>query len=67
MNDATQGRYIIGKLKERPMTYRQMLSLYCGNSPWKRAKECLRPDEQIVKGKTAEGWTTWRVVKVVKA
>lgn len=32
---ATQGRCIIAELRARPLTYRQMLNLGAGNSPWK--------------------------------
>ena len=60
---ATQGRLIIAALKQRPMTYRQMLNLGVGNSPWRRATECLDESrEQIVKAKGAHGFITWRVV-----
>ncbi len=59
---ATQGRLVIAELKRRPLTYRQMLNLGVGNSPWKRAAECLRDDEVIVKGKhEPSGCVTWTV------
>ena len=38
----TQGRILIAELKQRPMTYAQMLRFGQGNSPWKRVAECLR-------------------------
>jgi hypothetical protein len=61
----TQGRAVIAALKQRPMTYRQMLNLGAGTSPWKRVKEALHADEQIIKGKHhPSDCVTWRVVKV---
>ena len=60
---ATQGRLLIAALRQRPHTYMQMLAHGVSISPWKRIAEALRTDEQIVKGKTRDGLTTWRVVK----
>lgn len=57
-----QGRRLIALLKRRPMTYREMLGASGSCSPWKRIKECLKPTQQVVKGKRGE-WTTWRVVE----
>ncbi len=64
---ATQGRIVIEELKRRPLTYRQMLNLGVGNSPWKRARECLHKDkEQILRVKGADGLIRWRVVPLRK-
>jgi hypothetical protein len=64
---ATQGALVLAELRKRPLTYRQMLNLGVGNSPWKRAVESINPErEQIIKGKHASGFTTWRVVPVRK-
>ena len=62
MKKHTQGRAVIAVLKQRPLTYRQMLNLGEGNSPWRRARECLHADEQIIKGKHPSGVVTWRVI-----
>ena len=59
---STQGRRIIAVLKERPLTYAQMLRLGEGNSPWRRVEECLSADEVIVKGEhQPSGCVTWAV------
>ena len=50
MSKQAQGRLVIALLKRQPMTYRQMLNLGAGNSPWKRVAECLREDEKLIKG-----------------
>ena len=63
---ATQGRLVIAALKAKPHTYRQMLNLGVGNSPWKRAMECLKPTEDIVRAKGADGLVRWRVVRATK-
>lgn len=57
----TQGRKLISALKRRAHTYLEMNLLGISVSPQKRVAECLRDDEQIVKGKR-DGRTTWRVV-----
>lgn len=62
----TQGRRLIAILKRRALTYRQMLQASESVCPWRRVLEALAPHEQIVKGKTREGWTTWRVVAATK-
>lgn len=59
---ATQGRIVIEALKQRPMTYRQMLNLGVGNSPWRRCTECLRKDEELLRVPGADGLVRWRVV-----
>ena len=60
---ATQGRLVIAELKRKPMTYRQMLNLGCGNSPWRRVTECLDDSrEQLVKVTGADGLVRWRVI-----
>ena len=46
----TQGRAVIEALKKQPLTYRGMLNLGQGNSPWRRCLECLREDEKLIKG-----------------
>ena len=61
MSKQAQGRLVIALLKRQPMTYRQMLNLGAGNSPWKRVAECLREDEKLIKGKHPSGVTTWAV------
>lgn len=58
---ATQGRIVIEELKRRPLTYRQMLNLGVGNSPWKRVAECLNEKEQLIKAKGADGLIRWSV------
>ena len=60
---ATQGRLLIAELKRRPMTYAQMIDhmRHVSTSPWKRAVECLRPGEEIIRAKNARGLVTWRV------
>ena len=63
---ATQGRLVIAALKRQPLTYAGMLALKVGNSPWKRAVECLKPTEQIVKRKRADGFITWRVISATR-
>ena len=65
---ATQGACILIELRKRPLTYRQMLNLGLGNSPWRRATESIDPErEQIVKGKhQPSGCVTWRVLPVRK-
>ena len=57
----SQGRRLIALLKRRQYTHREMLQASESCSPWKRVKEALKPDEQVVIGKRGE-WTTWRVV-----
>ncbi len=62
---ATQGRVLVQALKRKPHTYLAMLQHGVSCSPWKRIQEALDvhfPDHQLVKGKTAAGLTTWRVV-----
>lgn len=60
---ATQGRLVIAELKKRPMTYRQMLNLGLGNSPWKRAMECLDAEcETLLRVPGADKLVRWRVV-----
>jgi hypothetical protein len=62
---ATQGRIVIAELKRRPMTYRQMLNLGAGNSPWRRCMEALdERREKVIRSKGADGLTRWRVVAV---
>jgi hypothetical protein len=63
----TQGRTLIAAAKQRPLTYWQMLGLTPSASPWKRIKESLLPGESVIKGRTRDGWTTWRVVADKKA
>ena len=58
---STQGRRIIAVLKQKPLTYAQMLRLGEGNSPWRRVEECLAPDQVIVKGQHPSGCVTWAV------
>ena len=57
-----QGRRLIALLKRRACTYREMLAATEGYTPWRLIDECLRPGEQIVKGKRGK-WVTWRVVR----
>ena len=61
MKDTRQGRRLISMLKRRAHTYLEMNLLGISVSPQKRVAECLRADEQIVKGRR-DGRTTWRVV-----
>lgn len=60
----TQGRALIALLKRRPMTYKQMLAASPSCSPWRRVKEALGADEQVITATNAKGWTVWRVVVV---
>lgn len=66
---ATHGRILIEGLKRRAMTYRDMTDFMrnVSTSPWKRAAEGLRPEEQIIKAKNAQGLVTWRVVQKEKS
>lgn len=60
--EKTQGRAVIEALKRGPLSYRQMLNLGQGNSPWKRVMECLAGDEEVQRLRNAEtGITYWRV------
>ena len=62
----TQGRAVIEALKREPMTYRMMLNLGQGNSPWKRVVECLAGNEELQRlTNAANGLTYWRV-RVIK-
>lgn len=66
MSTTTQGRELIARLKRKPHTYLDMLGYCVSTSPWKRVAECLRPGEQLVKGRKLAGGrhlTTWRVVE----
>jgi hypothetical protein len=65
MRDTRQGRRLIAMLKRRPLTYLEMNMLGVSISPHRRIVECLRPDEQLVKG-TRDGRTTWRVVSATR-
>ena len=58
----TQGRTVIAALRKRALTYREMLNASASCTPWKRVKESLGADEQIVVGRRGQ-WTTWRVIK----
>lgn len=71
MKSQSQGRQLIAHLKRKPLTYAEMMEAmkWQSCSPWKRAVESLKPDEQIVKGKRWVGkryLVTWRVVKATK-
>lgn len=59
----TQGRTLIGHLRKRPHTYMEMLRYGISTSPWKRVKEALGMDEQLLKVENKCGLITWRVVK----
>jgi hypothetical protein len=63
---ATQGRLLIARLKAKPHTYLQMLAYGVSTSPWKRVQECLLDSEALVKGRSREGLTTWRVIAATK-
>ena len=63
---ATQGRLLIGALKQKPHTYLQMLGHGISTSPWKRVLECLRDDEALLKTPGKDGLVRWRVVKADK-
>ena len=64
---ATQGRLVIAELKRQPHTYRQMLNLGMGNSPWKRVAETLdESKEALVKSTGADGLVRWRVVTATR-
>jgi hypothetical protein len=70
MKKLTQGRTLVEAMRKRAMTYGDMMDLlkWRSCSPWRRAAESLRPDEQIVKGKRWMGGrsylTTWKVVSI---
>jgi hypothetical protein len=57
----TQGRRLIAALKRKAHTYLEMNLLCISISPHRRIAECLRDDEQVIKGER-NGCTTWRVV-----
>ena len=65
MKHRTQGRELIAKLRNQPMTYREMLQSSRSCSPWKRVRESLYSDEYVLIGRDFDGHTTWRVCKVV--
>lgn len=44
----SQGRRLIMLLKRRPMTTMQMLQTGISVCPWKRIRESLREDEQLI-------------------
>lgn len=58
---ATQGRVLIGALKQKPHTYLAMLAYGISTSPWKRVLECLRDDEQLLKTPGKDGLVRWSV------
>ena len=62
----SQGRRLVALLKNRYMTYGEMLRTGISVCPWKRVKESLAPDEELVK-KDRSGLTAWHVVRVNKA
>ena len=64
---ATQGRVLIGALKQKPHTYLAMLAYGISTSPWKRVLECLRDDEALLKTQGKDGLVRWRVIKAQKA
>jgi hypothetical protein len=45
----SQGRRLIDLLKRRPMTTLEMLNTGISVCPWKRIRECLADDEQLVR------------------
>lgn len=57
----TQGRRIIGHLKMRAMTYREMLDLRISLAPWARVIESLAENERLMKTKNGKGLMLWRV------
>ena len=63
---STQGRRLIAALKRRPMTYGDMQALGISTSPQKRVMECLRDDEQLLKGTDSRGLIRWRVVAAAR-
>lgn len=58
---ATQGRLVIDALKKKPHTYLEMIQLGCGLSPWKRVKECLAFDEEVIVTEGTDGLVRWSV------
>jgi hypothetical protein len=59
----TQGRAIIEALKRRPLTYLEMIQLGQGLSPWKRVKESLHENEQVlVTDMYDDGLVRWQVL-----
>jgi hypothetical protein len=63
---ATQGRLLIEAIRNRPMTYQEMLKVGISTAPWKRVAESLGPQERISKGVRVVGGrslVTWRVVR----
>lgn len=62
----TQGRALIERLKRKPHTYMDMLRYGISTSPWKRIREALGMDEQLLKVENRQGLVTWRVVKACR-
>lgn len=62
----TQGRLLIEKLRKKPHTYMDMLRYGISTSPWKRIREALGMDEQLLKVENRQGLVTWRVVKACR-
>ena len=62
----TQGRQVIAALKRKPHTYRDMLALGCGLSPWKRAMECLKDHEEIIRTTGKDGLVRWRAIAATR-
>lgn len=58
-----QGRKMIGYLKQRPLSYREMTQLSTSVCVWKRVAEALAPGEVLIKTKT-DGRVKWRVKTV---
>jgi hypothetical protein len=62
----TQGRRLIALLKKRGYTTMEMLLTGVSTAPWKRIKESLRPDENLVISKRSWGTREINVYRVVK-
>ena len=54
----TQGRFLIERLKRKAHTYGDMLAIGISTSPWRRIKEALGIDEQIIKVENRQGLIT---------
>jgi hypothetical protein len=58
----TQGRRLIALLKRRGMTTLQLQTFYISTCPWKRIKEQLTKNEQLLKRKVYPNEGRWYYV-----
>ena len=63
----SQGRRLIMLLKRNPMTTMQMLQTGISGCPWKRIRESLHEDEQLLKHWAhLHGCNFYRVIKATR-